>query len=95
VIDEDGYKRVVDASRPTARLATKESIGLWNTEEDVGEEVDLRSANPVRAAYAEQLIAEWLLEQRHWLHSLAGGPARAVELTHEMREELEALGCLD
>jgi arylsulfatase len=95
VIDEDGYKRVLDTSRPMGRLATKEAIGLWNTEEDVGEQVDLRSTNPVRAAYDEQLIARWLQEQRYWRYVLAGGPAPAVELTDEMREDLRALGYLD
>jgi hypothetical protein len=50
VIDEDGYKRVFDTSRPTRRLATKQTSGMWSTEEDVTEQVDLRSANRVRAA---------------------------------------------
>ena len=95
VLDEDGYKRVLDTSRPMDRLATKEAIGLWNTEEDVGEQEDLTSTNPVRAAYDEQLIARWLQGQRHLRHALAGGPAPAVELTDEMREDLRALGYLD
>jgi len=98
IIDEDGYKRVLDPSGRRSikgRTATEESVGLWNTEEDVGEQVDLRSSNPVRAAYDEQLIARWLQEQRQWRHVLAREPALAVELTDEMRKELQALGYLD
>lgn len=95
VIDEDGYKRVLDTSRPTRRLATKQAIGLWDTDDDVAEQVDLSSANPVRAAYGEQLIATWLQEQREWRGALAREPAPAVEMTDEMREELRALGYME
>ncbi|MCJ7749971.1 MAG: sulfatase-like hydrolase/transferase, partial [Armatimonadetes bacterium] len=107
VIDEDGYKRVLNTSRLRGMWpfrgvrplwgmrATKESIGLWNTQEDVGEQLDLRSTNPVRAAYHEQLIARWLQEQRHWRDVLVREPAPPVELTDEMRKELRELGYLE
>jgi len=95
IIDEDGYKRVLDTSRPKGAAATKEAIGLWKTGEDVGEKVDLSSTNPVRAAYDEQLIARWLQEQHHWRSVLAREPAPPVELTDEMREELRGLGYLE
>jgi arylsulfatase A-like enzyme len=93
VIDEDGYKRVLDVSVDPGKHATRESLGLWDTERDVDEQADLSAKMPVRAAYGEQLIAEWLMEQARQRRALAEAPA-TVEMTDEMREELQALGYL-
>ena len=99
VIDEDGYKRVLDTSRPQdvrpKWRATKESIGLWSTEDDGPEQVNLMPTEPVRASYDEQLTALWLQEQLQLRQILAREPAPSVTLTDEMREELKGLGYLD
>jgi arylsulfatase A-like enzyme len=93
VIDEDGYKRVMDVSVPPRENAPERSIGLWDTRADPMEERDLSRELPVRARYGEQLIAEWLVEQ-----SGGGGGAAAarpkVEIDEDMRRELQDLGYL-
>ena len=94
VIDEDGYKRVIDVSVLPRETATRKSIGLWDTRADPDETVDLLERMPVRAAYGEQLIARWLVAQSQWRHKLAAGPPPRIELTEELREQLHALGYL-
>jgi arylsulfatase A-like enzyme len=94
VLDADGFKRVVDMSVVPGAKATERSVGLWNTRVDPDEQEDLTQSLPVRAAYDEQLIAQYLATQRNW-----GGKERRaapqVELTDELRENLRALGYLD
>jgi arylsulfatase A-like enzyme len=94
VIDEDGYKRVIDASVPPRETATKQSVGLWDTRSDPGEHDDLSARLPVRAAYDEQLIAGWLLEQRAWRERVAAPPAPKVKLSAELERKLRNLGYL-
>ncbi len=94
MLDKDPRHQANLTTTPRSGTPTKEAIGLWNTEQDAGEQMDLTSTNPVRAAYDEQLIARWLQEQRRWRHVLAREPAPAVALTDEMREELRRLGYL-
>jgi len=92
VIDEDGYKRVIDLSVPPRENATKKSLGLWDTGNDRAEKVDLIEKMPVRAAYDEQLIAHWLVEQRAWREASAAGPPPKIELSDELRRELQGMG---
>ncbi len=92
VIDEDGYKRVVDVSVPPRETATKRSLGLWDTRADPKEERDLVEELPARAAYDEILIARWMLEQRDWRERCALAPAPKVEMTDAVRRQLGALG---
>ncbi|UCG88334.1 MAG: hypothetical protein JSW71_07265, partial [Gemmatimonadota bacterium] len=73
----------------------RESVGLWDTKKDPTETVDLRESLPVRASYHEQLIARWLVEQRHWCDASTQEADSEVEFTEEMREDLESLGYLD
>lgn len=94
VIDEDGYKRVIDASVPPRETATKQSVGLWDTSSDPDEHDDLSAKLPVRAAYDEQLIAAWLLEQRAWRERVAAPPAPKVKLSAELQRKLRDLGYL-
>ncbi|MCJ7749743.1 MAG: sulfatase, partial [Armatimonadetes bacterium] len=91
VIDEDGYKRVIDVSVLPGGTATKESLGLWDLGSDPKEEHDLSEALPVRAAYDEQLIAQWLLEQRQWRTSFGAEPQTA-NIGVALARELRALG---
>jgi len=91
VIDEDGYKRVINVSVLPGGAPTKESIGLWETGSDPREERDLSKEMPVRAAYDEQLITRWLLEQRQWRTEVGGEPY-TVDLPDDLRKELVALG---
>jgi arylsulfatase A-like enzyme len=92
VIDEDGFKRVVDVSVPPQETATKKSLGLWDTRADPREETDLAEELPVRAAYDEILIARWMWEQRHWRERSAVAPAPKVDITDAVRQQLGALG---
>jgi arylsulfatase A-like enzyme len=94
VIDEDGYKRVIDASVPPRETATKRSLGLWDTSSDPGEQRDLSARLPVRAAYDEQLIAGWLLAQRATRQPLTSAPAPRAELSPELERKLKNLGYL-
>lgn len=91
VIDEDGYKRVMDVSVPPGGTATEDSLGLWDTETGPKEERDLSHELPVRAAYHEQLIAQWLLEQRQWRAEFGEEPY-TVDLSQDLRKQLAALG---
>ncbi len=94
VIDEDGYKRVIDMSVLPRENATERSIGLWDTRADPTEERDLSSELPVRARYGEQLIAEWLVGQAG---SGGGRSAEAqprVQMDEEMKRQLQDLGYL-
>ena len=94
VIDEAGYKRVVDVSAPPRETAARKSVGLWDTGADPGEERDVSGMLPVRAAYDEQLIAQWLLEQRQVRQGLTGGPAPRVHISDELEKQLRSLGYL-
>jgi arylsulfatase A-like enzyme len=94
VIDEDGFKRVIDVSVLPRETVARESIGLWDTGADPAEATDLAASMPVRAAYGEQLIAQWLNEQRSWRDSLGVAAPPSVELTDEVRANLRALGYL-
>ncbi len=91
VIDEDGYKRVIDVSVLPGGTATKESLGLWDLRSDPKEQHDLSEKRPVRAAYDEQLIAQWLLEQRQWRTKFGGKPPQ-VDIEETLRKELKSLG---
>jgi len=95
VIDEDGYKRVIDMSVSPGKIAAKKSLGLWDTRVDLPEQTDVVESLPARAAYDEQLIARWLVEQSNWRGVPAAGPPPSVEMTDEMRKGLRALGYLD
>jgi hypothetical protein len=91
VIDEDGYKRVIDVSVPPGGTAREDWLGLWDTETGPKEEHDLSHELPVRAAYHEQLIAQWLLEQRQWRAEFGEEPY-TVDLSQDLRKQLAALG---
>lgn len=92
VIDEDGYKRVIDVSVPPQETAPDNTTGLWNTRADPKEKQDLLAELPVRAAYDEQLIARWLVQQKAWRERSATEPAPRITLKEAMRRHLEALG---
>lgn len=92
VIDEDGYKRVMDVSVAPRETATKKSLGLWDTHSDPNETTDLSVQMPVRAAYGEQLIARWLLTQSRWRERLSSEPPPRIEIDDELRDRLRALG---
>jgi len=92
VIDEDGYKRVIDVSVLPRETATRNSVGLWDTKSDPGEKRDLSAEMPVRAAYGEQLLARWLVQQSRWLERPVEEERLRVELSPEERRVLEALG---
>jgi arylsulfatase A-like enzyme len=94
VIDEDGYKRVIDASVPPRETASKQSIGLWDTNLDPGEQADLSAKLPVRAAYDEQLIATWLVDQYRLRTRSATGPTPKIQLSDELKRTLKDLGYL-
>ena len=94
VIDEDGYKRVIDVSVLPRETATKESIGLWETGADPDEVREVSGERPVRAAYGEQLIARWLVKQRRWREELGAKPPPQVTMTPELRKKLLVLGYL-
>lgn len=94
VIDEDGYKRVIDVSAPPREAAARRSLGLWDKNRDPTEQADLASRMPVRAAYGEQLVARWLSEQLLWVDHTAAGEPPKVELSAEALRDLEALGYL-
>ncbi len=93
VIDEDGYKRVVDVSVSPQDNATQQSLGLWDTRADPKEEVDLSEKLPVRAAYGEQLIVRWLHGQLDW-SGKGPAPEGPVVISEELERELRALGYL-
>jgi arylsulfatase A-like enzyme len=96
VIDADGYKRVLDMSVGKGGGRGPRWAGLWDTGSDPEERVDLTSSHPARAAYLEQLIASWLLEQIRLRDELGISPAADQgELPEELRRDLEALGYLD
>ena len=94
VIDEDGYKRVIDLSVAPRETASNKSIGLWDTRGDPREEVDLSTKLPARAAYGEQLIARWLLAQKERGDKSAAGAPPRVHLDDETRRQLQDLGYL-
>jgi len=93
VIDEDGYKRVVDLSVLPRENAAKKSLGLWHSRSDPKESLDLLGTLPVRASYGEQLIARWLHVQQSWCGESRAPQPRAV-MSDALRRELEALGYL-
>ena len=93
VIDEDGYKRVI-AADAEAGTGNYPWLGLWDTRSDAGEESDLAESMPVRAAYGEQLIAQWLTAQQRVAGGMNATSTPSSEFTDEMREELRALGYL-
>ncbi len=90
VIDEDGYKRIVDLSGRPDSAAHPAQLGLWHTSEDPREHQNLLKQMPVRAAYDEQLIAQWLSAQDAGQSSR--GPAPSIPLSEKARDELRALG---
>ncbi len=92
VIDEDGYKRVVDVSVPPRETAAKKSLGLWDTHADPREETDLADTLPVRAAYDELLLARWLLRQRDWREKVGAAPPPRLEIDDGLKQQLRALG---
>ena len=92
VIDEDGYKRVMDVSVPPHGTATRSSLGLWDTRADPQEKVDLSRKLPVRAAYDEQLLAQWLLEQRCTRTHAGSTRPPIVEFDEKLTRQLRALG---
>ncbi|HUU53611.1 MAG TPA: sulfatase [Armatimonadota bacterium] len=94
VIDEDGFKRVIDLSAAPRETAARKSLGLWDTGADPGEEREVSGRLPVRAAYDEQLIAQWLLEQRQVRQGLTGAPAPRVQISDELEKQLRSLGYL-
>ena len=95
VTDEEGYKRVIDMSPVPGKLTTSKAVGMWDTSADPDEQVDLTESLPVRAAYHEQLLARWLVEQEHWRDAASGRPSPTVEMTEELKRGLRALGYLD
>jgi arylsulfatase len=95
VIDEEGYKRTVDLAVTPESLATKRSIGFWDTRADPTEMADLSGAQPMRAAYADQVIAQWLLSQRDWRAARGAARPPSVGMTDDLRRDLRALGYLD
>jgi arylsulfatase A-like enzyme len=94
VIDEDGYKRVIDVSVPPRETAVPESLGLWDIRADPRETRDLSTKLPVRAAYDEQLIASWLIGQRYWRGSTTIARPPRVEHDEVIDRKLKALGYL-
>lgn len=94
VIDEDGYKRVIDASVLPRETAPRKSVGLWDTRPDPGEHTDLTDTLPVRAAYDEQLIAGWLLDQLQRRQKATGAPAPKIRLSEDLKRNLQNLGYL-
>jgi arylsulfatase A-like enzyme len=95
VIDEDGYKRVIDVSAPPRETAAQASLGLWDTRRDPAETSNRVDELPVRAAYGEQLIAQWLVEQSAWLDRSTAEPAPRVRVSPERERELRTLGYVD
>ncbi len=93
VTDEDGYRRAIDMSVIPGKKAPKKSVGLWNLNSDPDEQIDLTESLPVRAAYHEQMIARWLVQQTY-LRNQSVGATSPVEMTEELREQLRALGYL-
>ncbi|MCJ7751385.1 MAG: sulfatase-like hydrolase/transferase, partial [Armatimonadetes bacterium] len=92
VIDEDGYKRVIDLSVAPRETAARKSLGLWDNGRDPGEAEDLSTKLPARAAYAEQLIARWLLAQKDRRDESAAVAPPRVHLDDEIRQQLRDLG---
>ena len=95
VIGPDGHKLVLDASTPRGASAAPEFIGLRDTNGDFAASTDLRSSNPVRAAYCEQVLAEWLTTQRQLCSRIAPESLPRLELSDETERELRGLGYLD
>lgn len=94
VIDEDGYKRVLDLSVPPRENATDASLGLWDTHSDPKEADDASARRPIRADYGEQLIARWLARQLMHRRRVGAGPPPRTEIGEELRRKLRNLGYL-
>ena len=90
VIDEDGFKRVMDVSVAPRETAAKDSLGLWDTRGDPEESTNLADEFPVRSAYGEQLLALWLVQQHAWLEASRRGPVPQVEVSPERARELQS-----
>ena len=88
VIDGDGYKRVIASCDPGQ--CDRSSLGLWDTTADPTEARNLVDALPVRAAYDEQLIGQWLLTQVR----TEGERVQRAKPDEETRRRLRALGYL-
>jgi hypothetical protein len=95
VIDEDKYKSVIEMPRTTPSKVERSAVGLWDTMADPGEERNLISSLPVRAAYHEQLLARWLVKQANWAGPSTGATPSQVTMTQELRNRLRAVGYLD
>jgi len=94
VRDEDNYKRVVALYEGQDALQTRNTVGLWDLTRDANEQKNLLTALPVRAAYGEQLIAQWLSEQEQLRNKFTRKPAKNLKLTEKIRKELKDLGYL-
>jgi len=86
--DEDGYKRVLVLADPN-HSAPPRAIGLWGPA-DADERTDLSARLPVRAAYDEQLIADWLSRQQAARGSRVVTEVR--ELPRSLKRSLKDLG---
>jgi len=92
VIDEDGYKRVVDVSVAPRETAAKKSLGLWDTRRDPRESEDLSQRLAARAAYDEQMMVRWLLAQKERREHMSTAPAPRIYVDEELRRQLRDLG---
>jgi arylsulfatase A-like enzyme len=93
IIDEAGYKQVMELSSEPD-VATKASLGLWDTKVDEKEKQDLSRRLPVLAAYHEQEMAFWLQRQRFWLSRVPPNRRNSPRLpmSEKMIRELKSLG---
>jgi arylsulfatase A-like enzyme len=96
VIDESGYKRVMDISPHLDAGPPQKALGLWDTKVDPAEQRDLSRSRPVLAAYEEQSIALWMQRQHYWRGGQFRGYAPASrKLPEAIRRDLKSLGYLD
>ncbi|MCJ7797288.1 MAG: sulfatase-like hydrolase/transferase, partial [Thermoleophilia bacterium] len=94
VIDAEGYKLVRDVSAVSERPSTKASRGLWDTEKDRRELVDLEEMLPERAARCDALLSQWRQTQAARRAALSDEGGQRLPVTDEMRREMKALGYL-
>jgi arylsulfatase len=96
VIDEDGYKRVLETSGRSTVDGIEKTVGLWDTENDPKEQHNLIKSLPVRAAYDEQLIAQWLNDQRKLRSEVsAAGKTPSRKIPEKLEKELKSLGYIN
>jgi arylsulfatase A-like enzyme len=94
VIDAEGYKLVRDVSAVSERPSTKASRGLWDTEKDRRELVDLEEMLPEQAARCDALLSQWRQTQAARRAALSDEGGQRLPVTDEMRREMKALGYL-